>query len=361
MDLQLISMPDVINFVKHLYTTLLSLYPQSFREEFAEEMQDVFADSAIEAYRRGALALLSVIWRELRDMPVSLGRQNWHALAHKERSMNSPIEANGAVRYQNSDERVSQPQAPWRQAVLAGLPHLLYVLSLEVPSLLRVLTSESVNWHVVRYAFWALVVLVLIFAWRRGWSRWSASWVGYGLVLSFDLLIDIAQNRLRYFHAAEPYISLLEGVVVIIWLVMTTAVFFWMAKRDWFSGLLVVLPVVPIFFTYIVLDGVKGTVPEALLFIAAGLLMSLVVVGIVRTGNLRAGVWLVLVAFIVIQFSISYASTYHSNVPIQYAVDPTLTNVVKGVFGGVIIFAIFSAPLWLSALWTLGHRLIVRK
>jgi len=168
----------------------------------------------------------------------------------------------------------------------------------------------------------------------------------------FNFLIDTAQTY---------YGSLLENVAVILWLVITMAVFFWVAKRDWLSGLLVVLPVAPMFSTYISLDGVKGTVPEALYFIAVGLLMMLVVMAIVRSGSLRVGVLLVLAAFVVISLPLTYATTYHSNIPVEFAYEPKVSDMVRGFFIGVLVFVIFAAPLWSLALWTKGRSWLARN
>ncbi|MCJ7661905.1 MAG: hypothetical protein MUO67_22395 [Anaerolineales bacterium] len=346
-------MPSVVNIIKHLYTALLRLYPPRFRAEFAEEMQEVFVDAMIEARERSVSAVFQIITRELKDMPMSLGREYWHAFTRMEGTMDRIIEANGGLVEEGSSAPVGVTQAPWRQAVLAGLPHLLYPLSIEVPTLVwALLTTGNVSFNFLRDNFWVLVVVALVFGWRLKWPHWSASWVGYGLVIAFGILIDTAQTY---------YGALLENVAVLIWLVLTAAVFFWMTRRDWLSGLLVLLPVVPMFFTFIGLDGVKGTVPEGLYFIAVGLLMMLVVIAIVRTGNLRAGIWLVLAAFIVITLPVSYATTYHSNVPVRFAYVPTVSDMVRTFLISVIVFVIFAAPLWSLALWTKGRRWLARN
>ena len=349
-------MPSAVDFVKHLYTALLRLYPPGFQAEFADEMQEVFVKATIEARERSVLAVFRIITREIKDIPVSLGREYWHAFTHKEGTMDGIVEENGGLGERGSSVQVNIPlgatQAPWWQAVLAGLPHLLYPLSIEVPSLVRVLTPLTVNFHFLRNIFWVLVVVAIVFGWRRKWPRWSASWVGYGLLLVFDVTLNTAQSY---------YGALLENLVVLIWLVLTAAIFFWMARRDWLSGLLVVLPVVPMFSTYISLDGVKGTVPEALYFVAVGLFMMLVVMAIFRSGSLRVGVLLVLVTFVVINIPLAYATTYHSNRPVEFAYEPTVADMVGGFFISALVFVIFAAPLWFLVLWTNGRRWLARN
>jgi hypothetical protein len=127
------------------------------------------------------------------------------------------------------------------------------------------------------------------------------------------------------------------------------------------SGLLVVLPVVPMFSTYISLDGVKGTVPEALYFVAVGLFMTLVVMAIIRSGSLRVGVLLVLLAYVVINIPLAYATTYHSNRPDVSSYVPTVTDMVGGFFIGVLLFGLFTAPLWTTVLWSKGRSWLARN
>jgi len=344
-------MPKILDFASWYYTVLLRLYPRHFQQEFADEMQDVFVDATTEARKWGLLAYLAVVFREVRDLPVSLAREYRNVIVHKEGAMNKTSDANSIANHSSPEANLNQSLTPWWQAVLAGLPHLLYPLSIEIPTLVRVLTSGSVNLNFLHNTFWVLVVVALVFGWRSKWLRWSASWVGYGLVMAFGFLINTAQTY---------YGALLENVAVLIWLVLTAAIFFWMAKRDWLSGLLVVLPVTHMFFTFLGLDGVKGTVPEGLYFMAVGLLMMLVVIVIVRTGNLKVGVLLVLLAFVVIHLPVSYATTYYSNVPPQAAYEPTISDMVRTFFVGPLVFLIFAAPLWSLALWTKGRNMVAR-
>jgi hypothetical protein len=55
----------MICLVRWLYAGLLYLYPRSFRAEFGDEMQHVFAQVLVDAAPRGPVALLAVCAREL--------------------------------------------------------------------------------------------------------------------------------------------------------------------------------------------------------------------------------------------------------------------------------------------------------
>ncbi|MEK7787440.1 MAG: hypothetical protein AAB658_18720, partial [Chloroflexota bacterium] len=71
-----------------LYAWVLKLYPPSFRAEFADEIQAVFAKVASEAARRDVMSLARACLRELRDLPASLVREHWYALRMKGVAMN---------------------------------------------------------------------------------------------------------------------------------------------------------------------------------------------------------------------------------------------------------------------------------
>src|SRR5512135_93015 len=62
-----------------IYNWLLYLYPREFRDEFADEMQSVFADSIADAARRGNIALIQVSLKELRDLLRAILREHWQA------------------------------------------------------------------------------------------------------------------------------------------------------------------------------------------------------------------------------------------------------------------------------------------
>ena len=47
-----------------VYTTLLRLYPTSFRRQFEEEMRDVFAEATAKAARKGLRSLTALLFRE---------------------------------------------------------------------------------------------------------------------------------------------------------------------------------------------------------------------------------------------------------------------------------------------------------
>ncbi len=82
-------MKSIEQLVITLYGQLLYLYPANFRANFRDEMRAIFALTVGEAARHNELALLQVIGRELRDLPVSLLRE--HQRERRRRPARVPI------------------------------------------------------------------------------------------------------------------------------------------------------------------------------------------------------------------------------------------------------------------------------
>ena len=86
----------------------------------------------------------------------------------------------------------------WKAAFLAGLPHILMGLLIGTGKLLTTATSRpSQTMSIIAgISLMGLVVVVLFFAWRRGWPLWSASWYGYGTWAAMAL-ISLAISQLE--------------------------------------------------------------------------------------------------------------------------------------------------------------------
>lgn len=70
-------MSRLLDWITRLYAALLRLYPLSFRDEFAAEMQQTFSQVLAEAAARGKAALGAVCWQELRQAPANIVREHW--------------------------------------------------------------------------------------------------------------------------------------------------------------------------------------------------------------------------------------------------------------------------------------------
>ncbi len=147
-------------FTRWLHARLLSLYPRRFRQEFCEEMADVFGQAAEHAAGDGARPLLVLLARELRDWPGSCLREHLY-----ERKLRAPQGRQGPV------------IGAWGAAA-AALPFVL-------PAAALLLTPAS---GALFLSLPAAAIMMLGLAWYRHWPGWIASWLG--------VLIFPAQNWL---------------------------------------------------------------------------------------------------------------------------------------------------------------------
>jgi hypothetical protein len=76
-------MMSLLSLCRRIYALLVRLYPSSFRAEFDDEMQSVFAAKLSDAARSGTIPTIAVCLQELRDLPGNLLLEYGRALAHK--------------------------------------------------------------------------------------------------------------------------------------------------------------------------------------------------------------------------------------------------------------------------------------
>jgi hypothetical protein len=192
----------------HLFARLLRLYPRGFRQEFGEEMLEVFADAMAEASPRGLLAVALRFVREL-----------WGLLA-------------GAVR-----ERLRMPQSvpplprglALRGAIGFGLGSAPVVLSSRLIASRLGSPMPPAGGLVLRCLFYAFLGLVVTFAlglWTR--ERRAAyrrpilfvvvgSAVGEGLSWLYDLAVGSPRwNSLSQFLRGSP------GMVIMVHSLLAT-------------------------------------------------------------------------------------------------------------------------------------------
>lgn len=304
----------ITRVVLRCYDSLLRLYPPRFRAEFAEEMQAVFASAASEAARCGALPLARLCLRELRDLPASLAREHWRALRAKGTAMSE-----------------ARPPGSWKDAVFAGLPHLLLVVLALLP--LGTIQRGSTIYPVFLFILSGFIAAALAIAWRRGWPRWSASWCVY--VAVFALLLP----RLALFTAP---------LVIAAWL-------YWITQRDQIKGLLVATPLMLLFWSP-VLEFVEPAIHNSIQW-GMVLLAGVIAIAIVRLNNVRTGLWLALDASLLTGLLAAYARTYWNYLPPEYSEPPTLA-VWAGRFAPQLVVgsALVIGPLLFWGLRKIGKR-----
>jgi len=167
-----------MNFITRLiiavYSRLLVLYPQKFRNEFANEMRFVFKDSIIEAAKAGILPILILSLRELGGLPFNILREFWHEFRRKDFVM---------VR-----DNFSNTPATTGQVVMGAFPFFLFSLILimfELPN-----TLFDLAWFITvgGIVFGMLLILPAIgfgIGWAQGFPRWSYPYVGMALLMAF--------------------------------------------------------------------------------------------------------------------------------------------------------------------------------
>jgi hypothetical protein len=224
-------------FFQSLFARLLRLYPVPFQEEFASEMQAVFADSLGDARLLGKRALFLLLLRELTHLPFGAlleHLQNYRNLGDRKLMSNSTP---------SSASQSPLPQVEPPASALTILLGLIPILLLSLATILveihiyllghRAIPALSLVWTgLVTYPI--LYVLILIaagIAWYQGSPRWSYSYTGFLLVFTWYL----EGFRPPGFIAAWlPYLRYAELWGKWIWLpLLVTILIVLLAKRSW--------------------------------------------------------------------------------------------------------------------------------
>ena len=275
--------------------------------------------------------------------------------------MSEVRDMNGMAKEIEAAHKDRNEPGSWRDAVLAGLPHLLVALFVGLSHMAHALLAapvfERVSGFLILFgvSFFVLAGGVTIFGWRRGWPHWTASWIGYGLVLVMVVLAAL----LKWLNIAKRW--QVNNAIILGGLALAAIGYCWLAGRGRLKGLLVALFLLPMVRLLMTLEFVLPHV-EGLVIIGSGLITALAAGAIVRLGSWRAGIGLALGANLLAGLAISYASVYQINVPVGYRSDPTLLK-MAGYFAAYMLMcgALVIGPLWGWALWERGRRLITRS
>jgi hypothetical protein len=331
---------------------LLRLYPSRFRAEFADEMHTVLAE-VIQAARQDQHCS-RVLWREVWGLLSGAASQQWKVLRKELVSM-----------------KIETPsvRGSWLAAVLSGLPFILFTFAEYGLGLIAGIrnntekffmplyrfaraspvyewlltryapasywwSSTRVAYQTIQWAFWAMVVILFLIGWRRGWPRWSAIWVGFFLVVVAENLIDFYPSGVG------------GGISVAGWLLLVALVLFWQARRDALKGYLTVLPIVSMLFWLFSMDGIIGN--EGPYYILIGILMAVGVGVAVRIGTMKVALGLLLPLILLISLGVSYGNVYHSNAPLPK--EPSIWRILGAIPMDMLFLGIFTSPLWGSSL-----------
>ncbi|MBN1812322.1 MAG: hypothetical protein JXA14_10835 [Anaerolineae bacterium] len=242
----------------------------------------------------------------------------------------------------------------WGEPLLAGLPHLLFVLALEGATLIRYLGSASVDKQVPPLVFFGLIVAALVFAGTQRWPRWSAGWIGYGLVMAQLTPLGPGSQYTITGGIASGIPFVWAGLIFVAQVVAAVVLSLLLARRDWLSGLLMVLPSVPVLWSALALDIVRAEVRLPLL-VAIGLVTALLAGGLSCTKRAWGGVGVALAVNLSINLSVAYVATYHGSYEIA---KPTVADMVASFgFNLIASSVLITGPVWgwelLERIWRL--------
>jgi hypothetical protein len=165
-------MNKILRYISNLYSQTLHLYPRSFRDEFADEMDVVFRNSVHEAGREGMVPLIMLCLRELSGLPINILWEFWHEFERKETIMVINEKA-------NTESAIGKGVALW-DAILGTLPFALF-------GLMCMLTNIELPFHAAYpyIAFTSIVLLGLMIGLAKGFPHWAYSFLGWSLFMSF--------------------------------------------------------------------------------------------------------------------------------------------------------------------------------
>jgi hypothetical protein len=165
-------MNNIVGLLVFLYSKLLLLYPRSFQDEFAEEMQIVFRDSLTEALEEGFLTAALMCIKELIGLPFNILREFLHEFGRKEAIMvtNEKMELTSTH---------SVKASHW-EAFLSALPFAVF-------GVVCIIGKIRVPWVgiYVYLAFYLFVLLGLLIGLVKAFPRWAYSYLGWSVVYAW--------------------------------------------------------------------------------------------------------------------------------------------------------------------------------
>jgi hypothetical protein len=166
--------------LQRIYAALLHLYPSAFRDEFADEMHRDFSHALADAHKHGTFALISLLARELRDLPAAALRE------HRRTRSSSPMENN--------------PRSSLRELLCAALPFLLY---LAIPGASFVQEYWAV---LVRLLLIGALIVLAIVGLTKGVPRWALPVLGLSLAIVNYVLLNLVDPNFNPYASLPPWL-----------------------------------------------------------------------------------------------------------------------------------------------------------
>lgn len=178
-----------MNSILRLFKFLLHIYPQNFKNEFGEEMLDVFEQNLTDSDNWFQRKI-----KLLREIP------GWCATAFQQNLLDiqggwEDWRMNNRIKSQSGSVPRDNKPGTWRQAIFGAIPILWVPLIFLSTSLL----PGFAGWYwMSRFGFFALTLLPAVgfcVAWIKSFPRWSYSYLG---VLTVILIFSISMNDPRF-------------------------------------------------------------------------------------------------------------------------------------------------------------------
>jgi len=201
-----------MNLILRLFRFLQKIYPQNFKDEFGEEMLDVFEQNLMDSDN----------WMH-RSTKLIREMQGWFATALKQNMLDKQMSwenwsMDSHIKIQTDFVPLDNKNGTWRQAIVGAIP-ILWVPLVYWSSRLF---PEYQGWYwMSRFGFFALIILPSIgfcVAWIKDFPRWSYSYLG---VLTAILILSISLNDPRYDTSILVVFWTPVGVAIMIALLVT--------------------------------------------------------------------------------------------------------------------------------------------
>lgn len=336
---------SIIEYLTHIYSRLLLLYPRRFQDEFAEEMQVVFRDSLNEAVKDGILSVTILRLREMGNLPASIFWEFWRELERRDVNLTTTTP---------STPRRDRISGSWKDAFMAGLPHLMVATFIGINKLYQSPAMQPAMSLILGLPLLVGLISTAIYARKLKWPLWSASWYGYWTWLGIIALGVVCRTFNTIFNLFVDWkfnntISLIAVILPVIGL-------FWLFRKSRIKAILSVFFLMPILFPLMMLEFVPDYI-EALLAFASGLIAALSAALIVRWGDWRAATGLALGANLIMGISYAYVEAYKLEIPqnIIYPVKPAELLSYLTLFMIISIIVILG-PLIFWRIWDFGKR-----
>lgn len=312
-------------------------------------MQTVLVRSVAE--RAGTGRVLSVFLREVKDLPGNLLRLYWSDVRRREIAMTTMTDSK-KVRPSASSVAERQPGS-WGAAILAGLPHLLMGLLFAAGrfGIFDVYEVSQAGNLIIGTGLALLVIGVLVVAWRRGWPLWSASWYLYGTWVTLAV-VGLAIESLNL-EDSWRY----TNVMFIGWVLLCIIGYFAILTKSKLHGLLSVAFLFPM-LSVMMMEFIPNPI-EGWLVIGVGLLAALAAGAIVRVGEFRLALGLVLGINLIAGLAWAYISEYKMlDLPVGIPAHVPQFSRFLGLLGlyALFVLGVIAISFVLRGLWNFGKR-----